>query len=52
MLALLGKYRKFIVAAVGAAVLIIGQVWGPGSSLYTTVVSVLTALGVYGVPNT
>lgn len=47
----LGKYAKFIVAAVGAAVIGVGIAIGEDSSTYQIIVSVLTALGVYTVPN-
>lgn len=43
--------RKFIVALVGAGVLILGRRWGLESPAYTDLVAVLTALGVYAVPN-
>lgn len=45
------SHRKLLVALAGAAVLILGAVAGESSTAYTSVVSVLTALGVYGVPN-
>lgn len=45
-------HRKLIVALVGAAVLIVGAVAGESSTAYTTIVSVATALGVYGAKNT
>ena len=50
-LAFISAHRKLIVAAVGAAVLIVGAVAGESSTLYTTIVSVATALGVYAAPN-
>lgn len=47
----LSKYRKFIVAGVGAAALIIGAVAGETSTLYIVLVSVASALGVWRAPN-
>lgn len=47
----LGKYAKLITALVGAAVVIIGRAAGVDSTIYLDVVTVVTALGVYAVPN-
>jgi hypothetical protein len=52
ILAFVAKYRKFIVALVGAAVLIAGAALGEQSEEYQAIVTVLTSLGVYAVPNT
>lgn len=54
------KYRKFIVAAIGTALIIYTQWAGIPldeanqelNSIVTTIVGVLTALGVYQLPNT
>lgn len=46
----LSKYRKFIVALVGAGVLFL-QLMGQDNDLISTVIAVATALGVYQVPN-
>lgn len=45
------KYRKFVVAVAGAAVAFLGRRWGIDSQAYADVVGVLTALGVYAIPN-
>lgn len=47
----LGKYRKAIVALIGAAVIAIGIWRGETSPEFQIIVSVLTAAGVYGAPN-
>ena len=47
----IARYKKFIVAAAGAAVLILGAALGEQSEVYQAVVSILTALGVAAVPN-
>lgn len=47
----LAKYRKFITALIGAAVIIVGRHYGLTSNAYLDIVTVATALGVYGVPN-
>ena len=47
----LGKYRKVIIALVGAAVLGLGIWRGETSPEFQVTVSVLTALGVYAAPN-
>lgn len=51
LIAFFNKYRKFIVALVGAAVLIAGAALGESSEEYQAIVAVLTSLGVYAVPN-
>lgn len=51
MLAALAKYRKFVVALTGAAVVIIGRQFGVDSAIYADAVTVVTALGVYLTPN-
>lgn len=49
----LNRYRKFIVAAVGALVVGLTAAFGNDvPSWFNTVIAVLTALGVYQVPNT
>lgn len=45
------KYRKFLVAGVGAAAVIIGRAFGLSSWEYLDAVTVATAFGVWGVPN-
>lgn len=45
------KYNKFIVAIVGAVVAGLYSYYGAGNQLVQTVVAVVTALGVYTVPN-
>jgi len=45
------KYNKLIVALVGAAVAGLYSYYGAGNELVQTVVAVVTALGVYQVPN-
>lgn len=45
------SYRKFVVAAAGALVGGLAAYFGPNAQLTTTVIAVLTALGVYAVPN-
>jgi hypothetical protein len=47
----LGRYSKFIVASVGALVLILTRHFGVESDIVFDVVAVATALGVYQVPN-
>lgn len=49
--ALIARYGKFITALVGVVLLVVGDHYGLTSTAYTTIVSVATALGVYGVPN-
>lgn len=45
-----GRYRKFVVSVVGAAVA--GLVaWGGAPDVVTIIVAVATSLGVYAVPN-
>lgn len=48
---LIAKHRKLAVAIAGVVVLAVGEAAGVDSSLYSVTVAVLTALGVYGVPN-
>lgn len=45
------KYRKAFIAAAGAAVAIAGHFFGLDSDVYFVTVTVLTAAGVYAVPN-
>lgn len=45
------KYRKGIVAGVGALVLILGRHFGIESDIYFDAVCIATAFGVYQVPN-
>jgi hypothetical protein len=45
-----GKYRKFVVALVGAAVLFL-QLMGQDNDLISVIIAIATALGVYQVPN-
>ena len=47
----LAPYRKTIVALAGATVAIVGHFCGLDSDAYFVAVTVLTAVGVYGVPN-
>ncbi len=47
----LGKYRKAVIAALGAVVLAVGIWRGETSPEFQVIVSVLPALGVYGAPN-
>lgn len=47
----MGKYRKFVVALVGAAVLIVGRHYGVNSEWYGDLVILATAGGVYVAPN-
>jgi len=42
--------RKFLVAVVGAALIVAGQFYAD-SDVYTAAVALATALGVYQVPN-
>ena len=51
ILAFAAKYRKFIVALAGAAILIAGAALGEQSEEYQAIVAVLTSLGVYAAPN-
>lgn len=46
-----GKYRKTIVAVVGAGVVIAGRLLGADSDAYFIIVTLATALGVYATPN-
>lgn len=47
----LAKYSKFIAAIVGVVLIVVGNYYGLNSIAYTSIVSIATALGVYGVPN-
>lgn len=47
----MSKYRKFVVAAAGAAVTLVSHFFGVSSDAYFVTVTVLTAAGVYVVPN-
>lgn len=47
----LGKYRKTIVAVVGAGIVILGRAVGVDSAIYADVVTLATALGVYAIAN-
>lgn len=47
----MSKYRKTIVAVVGAGVAIVGRHFGVDSDIYVDVVILATALGVYVIPN-
>lgn len=46
-----GRYRKFVVAIAGAAVVGFNSYYGPGTPIVTTFIAVATALGVYATPN-
>ena len=46
-----GKYRKTVVALVGAGVVIAGRLLGADSDAYFIIVTLATALGVYATPN-
>lgn len=48
----LARYRKTIVALIGAAVVILTRQLGADSALVADIVTVATALGVYATPNT
>lgn len=47
----MSKFRKFLVALVGLVVTVAGRRYGLDSTAYTDLVGVLTAAGVYAVPN-
>lgn len=49
----LSRYRKGVTAVVGATLIIVAAFAAPGKydALIQTVLAVLTALGVYAVPN-
>lgn len=47
----LAHYRKFLVAIAGAIVVTAASFWGIGSPIVEAIISLLTALGVYAVPN-
>ena len=46
-----GQYTKFVIALVGAGVVILGRAVGVDSVIYADVVTVVTALGVYAGTN-
>lgn len=46
----LGRYNKFIVSVLGALVTV-GATQFPNSKVVSSVVAVLTAVGVFGTPN-
>lgn len=46
----LGKYRKFVVALLGAGVLFL-QLIGADNDLVSMIIALGTALGVYSTPN-
>lgn len=48
---MLAKYRKFIVAAIGAAVVIADHFAGPGNDISFIVITLATAAGVWATPN-
>lgn len=50
-MSVLTKYRKTIVAVVGAVVVILSLQLGPDNAVVQAVISLATALGVYVVPN-
>lgn len=47
----IARYRKAVVALAGAVVLGVGHYFGVDSDVYAQVVALVTAAGVYGVPN-
>ena len=47
----MSKYRKSLVALAGAVVAFVGRRYGIESQVYLDVVAVLTAAGVFAVPN-
>lgn len=47
----LARYRKTIVALVGAGIVIASRHLGPGNALVVDIETLATALGVYAVPN-
>lgn len=49
---LVTTHRKTLLALVGAGVVILGRAVGVDSTLYVDATAVLTALGVFSVPNT
>lgn len=51
MLQKLAKYNKLWVALIGAIVTFVGQYYGVNNEVYRVAVPLLTALGVYAVPN-
>ena len=47
----MSKYRKFIIAGLGAAVAIADHFAGPGNDISFIVITVATAFGVWATPN-
>lgn len=47
----MNQYAKFLTALVGFLVAAAGRRYGVDSQAYTDVIGVLTAVGVYAVPN-
>lgn len=47
----MSRFRKFFVAVAGVVVTLAGRRYGLDSTAYVDIVGVLTALGVYAVPN-
>lgn len=47
----LARYRKTIVALIGAGIIIMSRHLGPDAALVVDVETLATALGVYAVPN-
>lgn len=45
------RYRKFIVALVGVAVMVAASIWGNDNAVLQAVIGLATALGVYQTPN-
>ena len=45
------RHRKLIVVAVGAAITVALQVWGPDNAWVSLAVLAATSLGVYSAPN-
>lgn len=50
-MSVLTKYRKTIVAVVGAVVLVLSLQYGPDNAITQAVIALATALGVYATPN-
>lgn len=51
LLKAIAPYRKVAVALAGAAVAIVGRTFGVDSAVYFDLTAVLTAAGVYSLPN-
>lgn len=47
----MSKYAKFITAFAGGVVLVLTSLYGANTPWVTTIIAVLTALGVFQVPN-